>query len=679
MSGESPPPPPRIFFGRDDLIEEIVGFAEQLTPIALVGAGGIGKTSIALTVLDDNRIKQRFGDERRFIRCDQFSASLPHFLRRLSAIVGAGIENPEGLTSLRPFLSSKEMLIILDNAESILDPEGSNAKQIYDMVDELSCFKNICLCVTSRISIIPSGCETLEIPTLSAEAACDTFCRIYKHGKRADLIKKILEQLDFHPLSITLLATVAHHNKWGIDRLTREWERRRTGVLETRHKTSLAATIELSLASPMFQELGPSARELLGVIAFYPQGVDEDNLHWLFPTISNAADIFDGFCTLSLTYRSGGFSRMFAPLRDYLSPKEPFSSSLLRITRDCYFSRLSAYVDPDKPDFVETRWITSEDANVEHLLETFISIDGNSDSVWGACIRLLVHLYWHKPRLVVLGPKIESLPDHHLLKPECLFHLSRLFQSSGNYAESKRLQTYTLRLWRDRGNLDWVAVTSTFLSHTNLQMHLFEEGIQLVKEALEIYERLNDTVEQAQCLIQLAQLLHGDNQLDVAEETASRAITLLPEDNNQFLACNCHRVLGNIYHFKGNETKTIEHLEVALRIASSHANWHSTTFWVYYTLVMLYSERGKFGDACAYLERAKPHALNDAHNSAYATVLQAYIWYYECRLEEAESEILRAMDAFEKLGATEGVERCRRALTKVREEMKKLVPVMNLT
>ena len=661
VPGELPPPPPRIFFGRDELAEQIVDLSERLTPTALIGAGGIGKTSIVLTALHDERIKQHFSNDRRFVRCDEFPATRNHFLRQLSKIVGAEIENPENLASLRPFLSSKEILIVLDNAESILDPQGPSAQEIHADIDELTQFGNVCVWITSRISTIPHGCETLEIPTLSTAAAQDTFYRIYKHSERSDSINDILQQLDSHPLSITLLAAVAQQSKWSTDRLTAEWERQRTGVLHVQHSKNLATTIELSLGSPMFRELGPNARPLLEVIAFLPQGVNEKNTNWLFPTISNVQRILDGFCILSLAYRNNGFVTMLAPLRDHLRPKDPASSPLFNATKEIYFARLSGEIPPGEPGFEEAEWITTEDVNVEHLLDVFTTIDTKTKNVWDVCIKFMAQLYWHKPRLVALGPKIEALTDDHPSKPQCLLKLAQLFGSVGNLVERKQLLSHSLKLWRDRGNDFQVARTLGDLSDANRGMGLYEEGISQAKEESQIFERLGEAVNQAVSLIGLAWLLYDAKQLDAAEEAGSRGIDLLPEHGQELWTCVGHHVLGSIYQSKGETNKALHHLEIALGIASSF-NMVEERFLVNIALTRVFCEQGKFEDAQTRVDHAKSHVVNNPYLSAYAMDQQARVWDGQHRFEEARSEALHALDGFVELGAAHDAENVRRLL-----------------
>ena len=673
MLGEPPPPPPRACFGRDELIEKIVGLVENLTPIALIGAGGIGKTSIALTVLHDDRIKKRFNDDRRFIRCDQFQASRANFLNRLSEAVGAGAENPKDLTPLRSFLSSKEMFIVLDNAESILDPHGIDAQDIYAVVEELSWFENISLCITSRISTVPPHCRRPLIPTLSMESACDVFYGIYEDGGRSNIIKELIQQLDFHALSITLLATTAVHTMWDHDRLAKEWGVHRARVLRTARSESLEAVIELSLSSPTFRNLDPIAREVLGVIAFFPQGINESNLNWLFPTISDRTGIFNTFCALSLTYRSNNFVTMLAPLRDYLIPRDPRASPLLCTTKDHYFSRLRLLGDlePDQAGFEESRWITSEDVNVEHMLNIFISFDTGADSIWAACADFMTHLHRHKPRPTVLGPRIEGLSDDHRSKPRCLFELSELFGSLGNHVDKKRLLSRALELERGRRDDDRIARVLRELADANRMLHFYDEGIQRSKEALEICERLGDAEGQAKSWHYLGFLLLEDNQLDAAEEAESHAIKLFQDQGREYWVCESHRVLGGIYHFKGEGGKSIQHFEAAIGIASRF-NWHNQLFWAHHALARLYKDKKEWDNAQSHIDQAKSHAVEDAYNLGRAMVEQAEIWHYQGRFEEAKAEILRAIDTFEKLGATHDVSVCRNSLRTIELEIQPL-------
>ena len=329
---------------------------------------------------------------------------------------------------------------------------------------------------------------------------------------------------------------------------------------------------------------------------------------------------------------------------------------------------MSVEINPGKPNFGETQWITLEDVNVEYLLDIFMAIDPNSDSVWAACTNFMQHLSWHKKRLTILKPKIEGLPDDHPFKPGCLFELSLLLSSVGNHAECKQLLTHVLKLERERGDVLLVAHILMDLSNINRQMDFPKEGIQQAKEALEIYEQLGHTTAQADCSIKLAWLLNSDNQFGAAEEAAFRAINLLSEKGEQFWVCQSHRALGEIYRSKGETKKAIHHYELALGITSSF-NWHDLQFWINYELAVLFIGEGGFDDAHAHLEQAKLHTVNSARNLGLAIVLQAVVLHKQRKLEEAKSQALRAADIFENVGAAKDVEDCRIFVQRIQKEL----------
>ena len=225
--------------------------------------------------------------------------------------------------------------------------------------------------------------------------------------------------------------------------------------------------------------------------------------------------------------------------------------------------------------------------NVEYLPDVFTTIDANSSSVWDVCTYFISHLAWHKKRLTILGPKIEGLPDDHRSKPSCLFELSRLFHSVGNYMERKRLLTRALTLWRE---------PSRFLSETNWYLGLYEGGIKRVEDASQIHKRLGDMAE-------------------------SHAIILFTENGNQLQVCNSQHFLGQIYQFKREIEKAIHHYEAALGIASSF-NWHKDLHLTHCPLANLLLTKGRFYDAQTHAERAKSHAVNPRDEAADFVVVQ---------------------------------------------------------
>ena len=76
--------------------------------------------------------------------------------------------------------------MVLDNAESVLDPRGTNVQEICKLVEELNQLNNTCICITSHVSTTLPDRVYLDVPKISMGAEHDTFYRIYVNDNRYD-------------------------------------------------------------------------------------------------------------------------------------------------------------------------------------------------------------------------------------------------------------------------------------------------------------------------------------------------------------------------------------------------------------------------------------------------------------------------------------------------------------
>ena len=302
-------------FSREEITTELLDLTEQVASVALSGPVGVGKSSVALTILHHDQIKVKFGRNRHFMRCDDLTNSLEGFLERLSDAVGTGRTTDTG--QLRSHLESlPPLILLLDGVDSILDPLAPEAEKISATIEEFGCYQNVCLLTTSRMCPEIPGFHRVEVPTLSGDAARDAFHGLC-HLDRSSAVDALLTELDFHPLSIDLLANSVRKNSWDETALLKALSDDQTGVLKTQYYQHMRDAIERSFRSPTLRSLGDAARDALAAIARSPCGVEECGLESIVPGMAGVEEAVDVLCKFSLVYRQGGFVKMLSPLRFY--------------------------------------------------------------------------------------------------------------------------------------------------------------------------------------------------------------------------------------------------------------------------------------------------------------------------------------------------------------------------
>ena len=309
------PPAPANFFGRDVIIKDLLGFVELSESITLLGAGGSGKTAIALTLLRHARTLTRFGHHRHFVPCHDLESSLDEFLGRLSDAMG--VRGLGDMAQLQSRLSlSPRHILVLDGVESILDPLAPGAAEIAAAIEELSQVQHLCLLLTSRMDARIAGFRRIKVPTLSANGAQDIFYSSCRVGRSAE-VNNLLEKLDFHSLSIDLLASAARENGWGEAKLLEAWGGGKANAINAYGRQSIEGIIRSTLGTPSIQIHGVTALETLKALAALPDGVEERKMESTIAETPEIGYAIDALCKFFLVYRQDGFFKMLSPFRLY--------------------------------------------------------------------------------------------------------------------------------------------------------------------------------------------------------------------------------------------------------------------------------------------------------------------------------------------------------------------------
>ncbi|KAG5352400.1 hypothetical protein C0989_002489 [Termitomyces sp. Mn162] len=500
----SVPSSPRVFVGRDDLVWNTTSSLLECHHVALIGPGGIGKSSIARAVINNKLLASTFQDRRFFVRFDDIDAAqvnIGTFLDRIARALGL-VATANAHDRIARALSISQTLLVLDNAETFLDAAVDSAR-IAAVIDEFGAQPNVAILLTTRTTVLPPNLDwvRLRVPVFEESAACEAFKAFYPAIETSVLLK-LLSAVDFHPLSINLLAQVAVQNEWSPQDLATAWHQQRAALLETGEGKirSIAVTIETSLNSPSFVKLGKMAHDLLQIIAFLPQGISKMQLNVIFSGQQNPESCADALCRQSLAYSNGDFITLLAPIRLYLSKRYKDNVSLLKEVRSYYAARVE-----------ESIIVGQQNANIEYVLT-----------------------HWLK------DPALETIPD--VLEYIGMF-ISTLSECCPR-AVSMRTAISTLDTKKSYGSM---------ASCMNFNM------------VVSVFRRCKLPLYKSTCLLMISHLMRLIGQMDEAEEAYTEARMLALEAGNPNLLALVDCSLVAAYYVQGNFQAAEELLHKALR------------------------------------------------------------------------------------------------------------------
>ncbi|KAI0067540.1 TPR-like protein [Artomyces pyxidatus] len=556
------PSMPQVFHGRtaevDRILQTISSHTRAPARIAILGAGGVGKTALALAVLHAPSIQERFGDAIFFTSCDACTSAIAllSVLAKTLKLTDEAYQLDEAIIS--HFASLSQCILCLDSFEAPWNQDVHEKRAVEAFLSRLTSISSLTLLVTMRGVERPA--ETAwSLPFLPAlgPLTFDTAHKIFHDisGHQDEWTERLVHAVEGLPLAVTLLAHLAQSVP-----PRQLWQRWMDGCVGTVERvqghrlTSLEVSIQLSIEGGRVQ-MDAGANALLGVLAVLPGGLRLDKAPefqaLLGPSVGNVLQSVVPLQRSGLVYcTEDGVLKLPALIRYHcLQHHLPTDEQMDAL--QSYYTKLLLRDNKGKPEVYQYQ--LSELANIDSIICICLNSKRFNEAVINTVIQFSfftseVGLFTQHMLDFLYLNRDSMAPD---LVKKFLPAWGHCLRLSQRHPEAEYRYLETLSYFQDRNDRAGIADTLGGLGSICYARQQWGQAIAYHEKSLEIHRSIGSIDGEASDLHRLGNLYAYINKLSLAKEYLHKSLELSKRTNYPPGEASDYFALGGLAIFEG--------------------------------------------------------------------------------------------------------------------------------
>jgi tetratricopeptide (TPR) repeat protein len=687
--------------------------------IAILGGGGMGKTSTALHILHHSAVKARYGQARYFVGCDSVISGGALALLILQIIQHKIAPNENSSDILYRALSSYPcILLLLDNFETVWNSE-SNRADIRELLSKIVSLPKVSLIITSRGDMPPSGVKWTHIdclPPLSPESAKELFLDLH-YGETGDFegdhtLMMLLKELDYIPLAIHLIVQAC--SGFSLRHMLKLWRDKRTALLQTRGTgpdklESIEVSISISLSS-LDSTNNHQAVQLLATLCLLPDGL----LHWeerlldIGSRFENVHGLLQSLRRTSLVFISNDVLKVLSPIRHFVTVHHPAAEGHVKVLEAYFWNLVATYATcrPGHGFIKATQILEPEMGNLCSLVQNNIQHQPTTETIEIA-LQISLFSIWTHPLVEILNPIVSMAADLKVGTPslqakcsqclgdilriqcnieeaadvlkkardqfieigdqlgasQCSKSLGNILHIQSNYEEAANILKETGDQFIKIGNQLGAAQCSQSLGDILSMQDNYEEAADVLKKAQDQFIKIGDHLGAAQCSQSLDNILRMQDNYKEAADVLKKTQDQFIKIGNQLGAAQCSQSLGDILSMQGNYEEAVDVLKKTQGLFIKIGDQLGAT-QCSQSLGNILCMQDNYEEAADVLKKVRDQFIKIGNQLGAAQCLQSLgnILHMQDNYEEAADVLKKARDQFVKIRDQLGAAQCSQSL-----------------